>query len=140
MPEPGDQIAVTAVGRGHLRASQADREHVIGALNASFAAGLLAKDEFELRVDRTLASRTYADLASVSVGPAAVTVRPARSFTRARSAAAWGVCGLIGSAILAIVVVPAGTTKGVVISTAIVIYAVSCLLAAIMMLATRYRG
>jgi hypothetical protein len=140
MAEPGDQIAVTAVGRGQLRASHADREHVIGALNAAFAAGLLAKEEFDLRVGWTLASRTYADLASVSAGITAGPARPARTLTRAESAAAWGVCGLIVSAILTIGVIPAGTTKGVVVSTAIVIYAVSWLLAAITMLATRHRG
>ena len=55
MAEPGDQIVVTAVGGGHLRASHADREHVIDALNTAFAAGLLAKEEFDLRVGWALA-------------------------------------------------------------------------------------
>ena len=140
MAEPGDQIVVTAVGGGHLRASHADREHVIDALNTAFAAGLLAKEEFDLRVGWALASRTYADLASVSAGITASPPRSARSLMRAESAVAWGVCGLVVSAILTIVVIPAGTTKGVVVSTAILIYVVSWLLAGITMLATRRRG
>src|SRR3984885_3487735 len=140
MAEPGDQIVVTAVGGGHLRASHADREHVIDALNAAFAAGLLAKEEFDRRVGWVLASRTYTDLACVSAGITASPPRPARSLIRAESAAAWGICGLIVSAILTIVVIPAGTTKGVVVRTAILIYVVSWLLAGITMLATRRRG
>ena len=39
-----------------------DREQVVGVLKAAFVQGRLAKDEFDLRIDRVLASRTYADL------------------------------------------------------------------------------
>jgi len=134
-------MAVAALGRGHLRASHADREQVIGALETAFAAGLLAKHDFDRLVDRTLASRTYADLAAVTAG---ITAGPcgsesSRPLTRAEHAAAWGVCGLIVSAVLTIVVIPAGTTKGVVAGTAVAIYAVSWLLAAIVV-AARHRG
>ena len=135
-------MAVAAVGRGHLRASHADREQVIGALKTAFAAGLLARDEFDRRVDRTLASRTYADLAAVTAGMTAGPCgsKPSRPHARAENTAAWGVCGLIVSAVLTVVVIPAGTTKGVVVGTAAAICAVSWLLAAIMMLAARHRG
>jgi hypothetical protein len=64
--QPGDQAAAGAGGRGHLRASHADREQVIGALKAAFVQGMLAKDEFDLRVGQAFASRTYADLAAVT--------------------------------------------------------------------------
>jgi hypothetical protein len=50
-------------GRGHLRASHADRNHVIDTLKAAFVLGMLARDEFDLRVTQAFASRTYADLA-----------------------------------------------------------------------------
>src|SRR5580692_9996671 len=142
MAEPGGTMAVVAVGRAHLRASHADRDHVIGALQTAFAAGLLAKDEFDRRVDRTLASRTYADLAAVIAGVAAgpCASKPSRRLTRAENAVAWGVCGLIVSAVLTVVVIHAGTTKAVVVGTAAAIYALSWLLAAIMMLAARHRG
>jgi hypothetical protein len=59
-------MAAGAGGRGHLRASRADREQVIGTLKAAFVAGMLAKDEFDLRVGQTLAARTYADLAALT--------------------------------------------------------------------------
>jgi len=62
----GDEIAKAARGRGHLRASHADREQVLETLKAAFAEGMLAKDEFDLRVGQTFASRTYAELAAVT--------------------------------------------------------------------------
>ena len=56
---------LAAGGRGHLRASHADRERVIYTLKAAFVQGMLDKDDFDLRVGRTFASRTYAELAAV---------------------------------------------------------------------------
>jgi putative transcriptional regulator len=52
--------------RGSLRASDADREQAIEALKAAFAQNRLAKAEFEAQVSRALASRTYAELATVT--------------------------------------------------------------------------
>ena len=49
-----------------MRASHADREQVIGTLKAAFVQGMLAKDEFDLRVDQALASRTGAELAALT--------------------------------------------------------------------------
>ena len=63
---PGDEIAAGAGGRGRLRASHADREQVIEVLKAAFVQGRLDPDEFDLRVGRALASRTYADLATLT--------------------------------------------------------------------------
>ena len=71
----GDESAASAAGRGYLRVSHADREQVIGTLKAAFVHGMLAKDEFGLRVGQAFASRTYAELAAVTAdlpaGPAA---------------------------------------------------------------------
>ena len=64
MAGPGDEIG--AGGRGHLRASRAEREQVISTLKAAFVHGMLAKDEFDQRVSQTLAARTHADLAAVT--------------------------------------------------------------------------
>jgi hypothetical protein len=70
----GDEIAAGAGGRGHLRASHADREQVIGTLKVAFVQGMLAKDEFDLRVGQTFASRTYAELAPLTADlPAGLT-------------------------------------------------------------------
>src|SRR6516165_7757729 len=80
MAGPGDGIAAGAGGRGHLRASHADREQVIGTLKAGFVQGRLAKDEFDLRVGQTFASRTYAELAAVTADlPAGLTAATALS-------------------------------------------------------------
>jgi Domain of unknown function (DUF1707) len=61
---PEDESA--AVGRDRLRAGHADREQVIGTLKAAYVQGMLAKDEFDLRVGQAFASRTYADLAALT--------------------------------------------------------------------------
>ena len=64
--------------------SLADREQVIDTLKAAFVQGMLAKDEFDLRVSHAFLSRTYEELAAVTVGlPAEPTTaqppRPART-------------------------------------------------------------
>jgi hypothetical protein len=59
-------MAASAGGRGRLRASHADREQVIGTLKAAYVLGMLAKDEFDLRVGQTLASRTCAELTALT--------------------------------------------------------------------------
>ncbi len=66
MAGPGDEIAAGAGDRGHLRASHADREQVVGTLKSAFVQGMLAKDEFDQRVGQALASRTYAELAALT--------------------------------------------------------------------------
>ena len=63
---PGDELAASAAGRERLRASHADREQVIGTLKAAFVQGMLAKDEFDLRVGQAFASRTHAELGAVT--------------------------------------------------------------------------
>jgi hypothetical protein len=72
-----------AAGRGHLRASHADREQVIGTLKAAFVQGMLAKDEFDTRVGQAFGSRTYAELAALTADlpampPAAQPPKPGR--------------------------------------------------------------
>jgi Domain of unknown function (DUF1707) len=78
MAGPGDDITAGAEARGPLRASHADREQVIETLKAAYVQGMLAKDEFDLRVGQTFASRTYAELAALTADiPARVAgVRP----------------------------------------------------------------
>ena len=95
----------TAAGRGHLRASHADREQVIDTLKVAFAQGRLARDEFDARISQALVSRTYADLAAVVAGiPAELTVaRPPRRASRRRmsNAAKWAASGLVTPAVTA---------------------------------------
>jgi hypothetical protein len=70
-----DEGAVAAHGR--LRASHADREQVIDTLKTAFADGRLDEDELDARVGQALAARTYAELATATVGiPAAPAPAP----------------------------------------------------------------
>jgi len=114
MAMPGDGRAPVAAGRGHMRASHADRDQMIDTLKAAFVQGRLTKDEFDARVGHALASRTYAELAAVTVGiPAAPALSrpprtpplPAQPGTPSRRpaghAARWGKSGLVTPAILA---------------------------------------
>jgi hypothetical protein len=73
---PDGQGAAEAPARGYLRASHADREHVIDVLKAAFVQGRLTKDELSARVDQTFASRTYAELAAVTADLPAGLARP----------------------------------------------------------------
>ena len=78
---PADERAAFLPGR--LRASHADREQVISALETAFVQGRLDKDELAGRVGQALASRTHAELAAITadipVGPIGIppAVRPA---------------------------------------------------------------
>ncbi len=64
MTGPGDEMA--AADRGLMRASDADREQVIGTLKLAFVQGRLTKDELDLRVGEAFSARTYAELAVVT--------------------------------------------------------------------------
>jgi Domain of unknown function (DUF1707) len=101
MAWPGDGTA----GRGHMRASDADRERVVDTLKAAFVQDRLTKDEFDARVGQTLASRTYTELAMVTAGiPAGPPqAQPPRKPARRQvsNAVRWGTSGLVTPAILA---------------------------------------
>ena len=100
----GDDKAAGAVGHGHFRASHADREQVIDTLKAAFIQGRLTKNELELRVGQTLASRTYAELAALTGDiPAGVAAaRSPRTPARGRVKAAKVAVGVsLGLALIA---------------------------------------
>ena len=100
----GERRAAGAVGRGRLRASDADREQVIDTLKAAFVQGWLTRDQLGVRAGRALVSRTYAELAAVIDGiparPTGVGARPALPAGRVRkpvnkTMAAWAACVII---------------------------------------------
>ena len=102
MAGPGDERAAATAGRGHLRASHADREQMIDALKAAFVQGRLTKDEFDARVGQTFTSRTYAELATVTADIPAepAGARPLHKPPRRMShAVRWGASGFIMPAI-----------------------------------------
>jgi hypothetical protein len=88
MPQPGDDRATRRVGRSRLRASHADRDHVVDTLKDAFVQGRLTKDEFDSRVGHTLAARTHADLATLTADLPAMppVARPPRKLVPARPA------------------------------------------------------
>lgn len=102
----GDQMAAVK-GRGHIRASDADREQVIDALKEAFVRGRLSKDELTVRTGRALVSRTYADLTAVTADilvtiPAWLTearpAKPGRVPARKpvnKKAVAWTTCMIV---------------------------------------------
>ena len=115
MTEPGDNRAPGPGGRGRLRASHADRERVIEVLKDAFVQGRLNKGELDARVGQAFASRTYAELASLTadIPTASPERQPARAQNPApRSHTARDVAiGLVIGLILAVVIVFGGLLK-----------------------------
>jgi len=98
---PWDPITARATVRGHLRASDADRERVIDTLKAAFVQGRLTIDELAMRTGLALASRTYGELTAITADiPAARSAprprpRPAQLYDSRRpdkKTIAWGIC------------------------------------------------
>jgi hypothetical protein len=142
MTGPGDGTA--AAGGGHLRASHADREQVIGTLKSAFVQGRLTEDEFGERVGQVYASRTYAELAEVTTdiptGPAGT--RPPRDPWRATKLAWRAVYAIILPAIVTLIVLPGGRgnpAMGVVITTAAVTYLLFWLCGVVVMVGSRHQ-
>jgi len=105
-----DPMAAHRPGREQLRASDADRERVVDTLKTAFVQGRLAKDEFCSRAGQALASRTYGELAAITLGiPARLGEAPPPRTTRAQDlnrvdkrTVAWGMFMILMPATLAI--------------------------------------
>ena len=143
MAGPGDNTAaVEGRGDGHLRASHADREHVIGTLKAAFVQGRLTEDELDARLDQVYASRTYAELAEVTVDiPNELTgAQPPRDPWRATKVA-WGlVYALILPGLMTLVALPGGPgplTVREVATYSAVVYVIFWILGLLMVVASR---
>jgi len=105
-PEPRAQAAAG------LRASRADRERAIDLLKAAFVQGRLDRGEFDARIGQALASRTYEELAAVTVDIPAelIGALPRRPPVRARrripfnTAVTGGACmaGLVNAGLSAV--------------------------------------
>jgi hypothetical protein len=118
MAQPPDQVPAAA-GRGHLRASRADREQVVSILRAAFVQGRLGKDEFDLRVGQAFESRTYAELAAVTADlPAGLATAKRSQRARAQDEPMRRPGRMI--ALAAILVLAAATVTAVVLATAAV--------------------
>lgn len=71
------RVDPVAAARARLRASDADRERAIEALKAAFTGGRLTRDELDVRLDRALLARTYAEVAAATAGMPARPGQPA---------------------------------------------------------------
>jgi hypothetical protein len=91
---------------GHLRASDADREHVVDRLHKAATEGRIASEELEHRVSAALKALTYSELeATVSDLPSAQT--PRRRATRpAVGVARWGVSVVRANPIMIVFMIP----------------------------------
>ena len=146
MPGPEDEIAATAgESRGHLRASHTDREQVIGTLKAAFVQGRLTEDELGARAGQVYASRTYAELATVTAEvtadiPAELTrARPARDPWRATKIA-WRIeYAILLPGIVSVIVIPGGprTSVATAVVVTVVVYLLIWILGASMIMGSR---
>jgi len=92
------RVDPVAAARARLRASDADRERAIEALKAAFTGGRLTRDELDLRLDRAMLARTYAEVAAATADmparpaparPAPARPAPARPAPAGRGPAGW---------------------------------------------------
>ena len=148
MAGPGEEMAAGA-GRGRLRASRADREHVIDTPKAAFVQGLLGKDEFEARVGQTLTARTYAELATLTACiPAGLPeglppreLAPVQAYPpmdRAAKCVA-GACAIIPPALLAVAFLVQSEGLFRLIFPVMIVYFMGWVVAGVQMLDTCYR-
>jgi hypothetical protein len=80
---PGKEAAMDEEARryqpGAMRASDADRDAVLAELSEHFQAGRLTLEEFDERSELALRSRTYGELADLTIDLPAPSPAPARS-------------------------------------------------------------
>jgi hypothetical protein len=146
MAGPGDVTAAAAGrNRGGLRASDADRELVIGALKAAYVQGRLTEDELGARAGQVYRSRTYAELATVTAEvtadiPAELTrSRPARDPWRATKIA-WRIeYAIFLPGIVAVLLLPGGphTSVATVVILITVVYLIFWILGVSLMIGSR---
>jgi Domain of unknown function (DUF1707)/Domain of unknown function (DUF4190) len=63
---PAQQAGYQMRAQASMRASSADRERAVDVLKAGFAEGRLTQDEYNDRMGRAYAARTYGDLAALT--------------------------------------------------------------------------
>jgi hypothetical protein len=63
LPEPRN---VGPIAGGHLRASDADRDHVATVLSTAYAEGRLTREEHDERIDQLMAAKTFDELIPIT--------------------------------------------------------------------------
>jgi hypothetical protein len=129
-------------GQGRVRASHADREQVVGALQAAFVQGRLTQDELGARAGQVYASRTYAELAEVIDDlptPLTGPKRTRRPPWRATKRAWWFEYAVFVPGVVAVILLPGGpqTTRVTFAIFAAVAYPLFWSLGALTIIASR---
>lgn len=110
--------------RDALRASDADRDHVIDRLHRAATEGRIAAEEFEQRVTTALRARTYGELEATTAdlpGPG----RPrSRTGGSARSVGRWAFNAIRANPTLGLLLLPLIMLTLAIVFAAIVIWAV----------------
>ena len=113
--------------RGSLRASDADRDHIIDRLHRAATEGRIAAEELEQRVAAALKARTYGELDATVADLPGPRERSDRRPVR-RGAAGWALSAVRTNPWLLIVLIPAVTTAAAIMLAVTVIWAVVVLL------------
>jgi hypothetical protein len=141
MAESEDHRAASAVGRGRLRASHAERDQAIEVLEDAFVQGRLTKDELDARAGQVYASRTYAELGETTADiPIEIArAQPPRDPWRATKVACGVVYALVLPGLFALAALPGGrpTTATEVVNSFALIYGVFWILGVSLMVAIR---
>jgi anti-sigma factor RsiW len=135
-------------GRGRLRASHADREHVVGTLKAAYVHGLVTKDEFDAKVSQAFASRTYAELALITTdipaglaaAPPAPRPSPATANPPAHANLTPGERAMIGTGLLAALAIVVGLLAGGVVGGLLALGAVGSAFVSAFLLGAQVRS
>ena len=125
-----------------LVTSWVPREHVIDTVKAAFVQGRLTKDELDLRIGQTFASRTYSELAAVTADiPAEPTgARPLRKPVRARArppmnkVVSSGACVAVGPAAVAVGFLAQNESLAKFLGVIVIVYFMAWLVAGAQML------
>lgn len=122
--------------RGSLRASDADRDHIVERLHRAATEGRIGSDELEQRVATALKARTYAELEALVADLPRPRDRTDRRPVR-RSSVGWAMTTVRTYPWLIVFVVPAVTTVAAIALAAVVLWAVIVVL--VMALGGRHR-
>ena len=111
--------------RINLRASDADREHVVSLLHKAATEGRIASEELEQRVAHALKAQTYGELEqTVSDLPGGRAPRPRRQQPVRRSAGGWALATVRANPMLLLFAIPVLAVTFAMLLAATVLWAV----------------
>jgi hypothetical protein len=110
--------------RGHLRASDEDRDRIVAQLHKAATEGRIASDELESRVGAALKARTYAELEETVVD---LPQPRARQTPVRHSTTGWAISTVRANPILLVLAIPVLAVTAAVLLAATVVWTVMVL-------------